>query len=91
MIEFAFVMVINLMPEPLEDWKYLGHFRSCQEAVIFVDLHYPDQVPMEYKCLQKEYIHLPKDTQFIYRDMKHGSIRYYDTHKYCKFRRDCNE
>ena len=25
MIEFAFVMVINLMPEPLEDWKYLGH------------------------------------------------------------------
>ena len=62
MIEFAFVMVINLMPEPFSKWEYVGNFNSCQEAVLYVNLHYPDpnKVEMEYKCLQKEYIHLPR-------------------------------
>ena len=32
MIEFAFVMIINLAPEPLTDWQYVGSFNSCQEA-----------------------------------------------------------
>ena len=68
MIEFAFVMVINLMPEPFAEWKYVGNFNSCQEAAIYVDLHYPDpyEVEMEYRCLPKEYIALPKDTQNIH-------------------------
>ena len=49
MIEFAFVMVINLMPEPFSEWEYVGNFRSCQEAVLYVNLHYPDpnEVEME--------------------------------------------
>jgi hypothetical protein len=56
MIEFAFVMIINLAPEPLTDWQYVGSFNSCQEAVLYVDLHYPDpnKVEMEYKSLQTE-------------------------------------
>ena len=93
MIEFAFVMVINLAPDPLEDWEYVGSFNSCQEAVLYVNLHYPDpnKVEMAYRCLNKEYIHLPKDTQIKNIDMKTNSIRYYDKHKACKSRRDCNE
>ena len=93
MIEFAFVMVINLAPDPLQDWEYIGNFRSCQEGSIFLSLHYPDpnKVEMEYKCLPKEYISLPKDTQIKNIDMKTNSIRYYDKHEICKFRRDCNE
>ena len=39
MIEFAFVMVINLAPDPLEDWEYIGSFNSCQEAVLYVNLN----------------------------------------------------
>ena len=93
MIEFAFVMVINLAPDPLQDWEYIGNFRSCQEGSIFLSLHYPDpnKVEMEYRCLNKEYIALPKDTQIKNIDMKTNSIRYYDKHKACKARRDCNE
>ena len=93
MIEFAFVMVINLMPEPFAEWKYIGNFRSCQEGAIYLSLHYPDpyEVEMEYRCLPKEYISLPKDTQIKNIDMKTNSIRYYDKHKVCKARRDCNE
>jgi len=93
MIEFAFVMVINLMPEPFSEWEYVGNFRSCQEAVLHVNLHYqdPNEVEMEYRCLQKEYIHLPKDTQIINRDMKNGSVRYYDSHDVCKVKRNCTE
>ena len=93
MIEFAFVMVINLAPDPLQDWEYIGNFRSCQEGSIFLSLHYPDpnKVEMEYKCLNKEYIHLPKGTQIKNIDMKTNSIRYYDKHEICKFRRDCNK
>ena len=92
MIEFAFVMIINLAPEPLTDWQYVGSFNSCQEAVLYVDLHYPDpnKVEMEYKCLNKEYINLPKDTQIKNIDMKNNSVRYYDKHKVCKARRDCD-
>ena len=48
MIEFAFVMVINLAPEPLTDWQYVGSFNSCQEAVLYVDLHYPDQTKLKW-------------------------------------------
>ena len=55
MIEFAFVMVINLAPDPLQDWEYIGNFRSCQEAVLYVNLYYPDpnKVEMAYRCLNK--------------------------------------
>ena len=56
MIEFAFVMVINLAPDPLQDWEYVGSFNSCQEAALYVSLHYPDpnKVEMAYRCLNKE-------------------------------------
>ena len=93
MIEFAFVMVINLAPDPLEDWEYVGSFNSCQEAVLYVNLHYPDpnEVEMAYRCLNKEYISLPKDTPIKNIDMKTNSIRYYDEHKACKVRRNCDE
>ena len=92
MIEFAFVIIINLAPDPLQDWEYIGNFRSCQEGSIFLSLHYPDpnKVEMEYKCLQKEYINLPKDTQIKNIDMKTNSVRYYDKHKVCKVRRNCD-
>jgi len=91
MIEFAFVMVINLAPDPLEDWQYVGNFNSCSEAVLFVNLYYPDpnKVEMEYRCLNKEYISLPKDTKIINRDMKNGSVRYFDYHSVCKVKRNC--
>ena len=93
MIEFAFVMVINLAPDPLQDWEYVGSFNSCQEAVLYVSLHYPDpyEVDLAYRCLPKEYIALPKDTQIINRDMKNGSVRYYDSHDVCKVKRNCTE
>jgi hypothetical protein len=93
MIEFAFVMVINLAPDPLQDWEYIGNFRSCQEAVLYVNLYYPDpnKVEMAYRCLPKEYIHLPKDTQIKNIDMKTNSVRYKTTIPYCKFKRSCNE
>ena len=92
MIEFAFVMVINLAPDPLQDWEYIGNFRSCQEGSIFLSLHYPDpnKVEMAYRCLPKEYIALPKDIQIKNIDMKTNSIRYYDKHKACKARRNCD-
>ena len=62
MIEFAFVMVINLAPEPLTIGNMLGHLIAVKKPVLYVDLHYPDpnKVEMEYKCLNKEYIHLPE-------------------------------
>lgn len=93
MIEFAFVMVINLAPEPLQDWEYVGNFNSCQEGAIFLSLHYPDpnKVEMAYRCLPKEYIHLPKDTKIINRDMKNGSVRYFDYHDVCKVKRNCTD
>lgn len=93
MIEFAFVMVINLMPEPFSEWEYVGSFNSCQEAALYVSLHYPNpnKVEMEYRCLLKEYISLPKDTQIKNIDMKTNSIRYYDSHDVCKVKRNCTE
>ena len=93
MIEFAFVMVINLAPDPLQKWEYVGHFRSCKSAQLFVNLHYPNpnEVEMEYRCLPKEYIHLPKDTQIINRDMKNGSVRYFDYHEVCRVKRNCTD
>ena len=93
MIEFAFVMVINLAPDPLQDWEYIGNFRNCQEAVLYVNLYYPDpnKVEMAYRCLNKEYINLPEGTPIKNIDMKTNSVRYKTTIPYCKFKRSCNE
>jgi len=92
-VEFAFVMVINLAPDPLQDWEYVGSFNSCQEAVLYVNLYYPDpyEVEMEYRCLNKEYINLPEGTPIKNIDMKTNSVRYKTTIPYCKFKRSCNE
>jgi len=92
MIEYAFVMVINLSPDPLQNWEYAGNFRSCQEGAIFLSLHYPDpnKVEMAYRCLPKEYINLPEGTPIKNIDMKTNTIRYYDKHKACKARRNCD-
>ena len=89
MIEFAFVMVINLAPDPLEEWEYLGNFNSCREAALYVDLHYHNVVPIAYRCLNKEYIYLPEDTIIKNIDMKNNSVRYYDSHDVCKVKRNC--
>ncbi len=89
MIEFAFVMVVNTAPEPLYDWKYVGNFEDCNQAVLYTQLYYPNV--KEYKCLLQEYIRLPKDTQIKNIDMKNNKVRYYDKHKVCKVRRDCDE
>ena len=88
MIEFAFVMVINTAPEPLNDWQYIGNFASCEQAQLYVNLHHPKT--RESRCLLQEYISLPEGTPIKNIDMKNNSVRYRTTIDMCKFRRNCD-
>jgi len=87
MIEFAFVMVISTNPV-IDNWEYIGNFKNCTQAELYVSLHHPDKVAS--RCLNKDYINMPEDTIFKNIDMQHNSIRYYQRHDACKLRRECN-
>ena len=76
---FIFVLVLNINPL-FDDFKYIGHFKSCDIAMQWVKENHP-KVPKEARCLFEEYIYLPEG----YRK------RVVDIHDACKLRRDCND
>ena len=53
-----FVLVVSVVTMPT-DFKYIGHFVSCDHADSYMELHIPDKV--ESRCLLEEYIYLPTD------------------------------
>ena len=74
---FIFVLVVNLNPL-FDQLNYVGHFKSCSHANLYVELHYPDV--QESRCLLEEYIVIPKDVK----------KRIIDVHDGCKLKRTCN-
>ena len=55
-----FVLVVSVTA-PIEHFKYIGHFTSCDQADLYMELHIPDKV--ESRCLLEDYIYLPTDTK----------------------------
>ena len=53
-----FVLVVSVVTMPT-DFKYIGHFVSCDQADLYMKLHIPNKV--ESRCLLEEYIYLPTD------------------------------
>lgn len=53
-----FVLVVSVVTMPT-DFKYIGHFVSCDQADLYMELNIPDKV--ESRCLLEEYIYLPTD------------------------------
>ena len=85
MLDFVFVMVVSTtIPE---SFVYDAHYRNCIEGHLYVSLHYPNANAT--RCLHQDYIHLPKDTIIIKRDMKNNAYRYYDVHPSCWLKRNC--
>jgi hypothetical protein len=77
---FIFVLVINLSPmSNVNDWFYVGHFKTCSQANLYAELHYPGEKAT--RCLFEEYIKLPEDYK----------RRVIDIHDSCKLRRDCDD
>lgn len=60
----SFVLVVNLIGLP-GAWEYAGHFKSCDQAFLYMDLHY-DNVT-ESRCLLEEYITLPEGLETVQR------------------------
>lgn len=58
----SFVLVVNLMGIPA-DWQYIGHFSSCNDADMYMKIHF-DKV-FESKCILEEYIYLPEDLEKV--------------------------
>ena len=42
MIEYAFVMIISTNPIK-DDFKYIGNFKNCLQAELYVSLHHPNK------------------------------------------------
>ena len=61
-----FVMVISIMVTPIgpSDWKYIGHFTNCTQALQHVRLHHPEAKGT--RCLLENYIYLPEDLEYKY-------------------------
>jgi hypothetical protein len=53
-----FVLVVSVVSMPT-DFKYIGHFVSCDQADVYMELNIPDKV--ESRCLIEDYIYLPID------------------------------
>tara|TARA_R110000822_G_scaffold52925_1_gene136730 strand:- start:16810 stop:17046 length:237 start_codon:yes stop_codon:yes gene_type:complete len=57
-MDIFFVLVVSVVTMPT-DFKYIGHFTSCDQADLYMELHIPDKV--ESRCLLEDYIYLPTD------------------------------
>ena len=53
-----FVLVVSVTV-PIEHFKYIGHFTSCDQAQLHVELNIPEAKAT--RCLLEDYIYLPKD------------------------------
>tara|TARA_R110000824_G_scaffold395880_1_gene596962 strand:- start:1941 stop:2165 length:225 start_codon:yes stop_codon:yes gene_type:complete len=53
-----FVLVVSVTA-PIEHFKYIGHFTSCDQAQLYVELNIP--AAKATRCLLEDYIYLPKD------------------------------
>jgi hypothetical protein len=51
-----FVLVVSVT-SPIEHWEYKGHFLSCEQAHLYVELNIPDAKAT--RCLLEDYIYLP--------------------------------
>jgi len=72
-----FVLVVSVTA-PIENFKYIGHFTSCDQAQFYVELNIPEATAT--RCLMEDYIYLPED-------IKKRTI---NIHKNCKIERTCN-
>jgi len=71
-----FVLVVSVAA-PMEHFKYIGHFTSCDQAQFYVELNIPEATAT--RCLMEDYIYLPED-------LKKRTINIHDN---CKVNRSC--
>lgn len=71
-----FVLVVSVAA-PMEHFKYIGHFTSCDQAQLYVELNIPDANAT--RCLLEDYIYLPEDLK----------KRIINIHDNCKVNRSC--
>ena len=58
MFEFVCVMFFT---HQLDEHLYIGHFKSCDAAYVYIEQHYEPQEYTWIKCLHQDYINLPKN------------------------------
>jgi hypothetical protein len=71
-----FVLVVSIT-SPIDNWLYKGHFVSCEQAQMYVELNIPEAKAT--RCLLEDYIYLPED-------LKKRTINIHDN---CKTNRSC--
>ena len=71
-----FVLVVSVTA-PIDNFKYIGHFTSCDQAQLYVELNIPDANAT--RCLLEDYIYLPEDLK----------KRIINIHDNCKVNRSC--
>tara|TARA_R110000823_G_scaffold306232_1_gene428574 strand:+ start:695 stop:985 length:291 start_codon:yes stop_codon:yes gene_type:complete len=71
-----FVLVVSIT-SPIDNWIYKGHFISCEQAQLYVELSIPEAKAT--RCLLEDYIYLPED-------LKKRTINIHDN---CKINRSC--
>ena len=57
---FEFVCVMYFTHE-MDEHLYIGHFKSCDAAYVYIEQHYAPQEYTWIKCLHQDYINLPKN------------------------------
>ena len=71
-----FVLVVSVTA-PIDNFKYIGHFTSCDQAQLYVELNIPEAKAT--RCLLEDYIYLPEDLK----------KRIINIHDNCKVNRSC--
>jgi len=71
-----FVLVVSVTA-PIDNFKYIGHFTSCDQAQLYVELSIPEAKAT--RCLLEDYIYLPEDLK----------KRIINIHDNCKVNRSC--
>ena len=71
-----FVLVVSVAA-PIDNFKYIGHFTSCDQAQLYVELNIPEA--KSTRCLLEDYIYLPEDLK----------KRIINIHDNCKVNRSC--
>ena len=71
-----FVLVVSVTA-PIDNFKYIGHFTSCDQAQLYVELNIPEA--KSTRCLLEDYIYLPEDLK----------KRIINIHDNCKVNRSC--
>ena len=72
-----FVLVVSVTA-PIEHFKYIGHFTSCDQAQFYVELNILEAKAT--RCLMEDYIYLPEDVK----------KRTINIHNNCKIERTCD-